>query len=103
MELTTRFINIDTFELANVECPDGERRTFYIDVVLDKNESTFNAWFYADNFCHKMFMFGVPLKQENGSNDGKTFNEILQEFVAVWVSQSIDEFVELYYEEIIAC
>ena len=96
MELTTRYNVLETYELKGVECADGEEHTFYIDIVLDKNESTFDSWLYEQRIGVKMLLFGVPMKQPN--YEGMTFCEIYNDFVEI-VEGNVYDYIEDYFDE----
>ena len=92
-KMTTRFSTICTMERKY------RKHTFYVDIVLDHKEQTYNSWIYADDYGVKNYMFGVPVSYTNAMT-GQTRTETVDGFIAIAMDgYNFPNSANLYIEE----
>lgn len=89
IETCSRYIHMKTLSFWY------EGYTFYVDIVMDTDEDTYEAYLYTDGYSIKEMMFGCLI---NGTRFGQETTETLDSFTSTVIG-NLPDYVPGYMEQ----
>ena len=90
-KMTTRFTTICTMQRKY------KKHLFYVDIVLDHKEQSYEAWIWEDSYAVKHLVMGMPV---HATRFGEPYDTAVDEFIETAMDDyNFKESADLYIED----